>query len=317
MDDGVYITSKDYVIQYINSVLKKEFGSYEGKKCHEYFHDSDTPCTFCKNKEVFAGKTVQWEWTSPKNGRTYDLIDTPIINSDGSMSKLEIFRDITDRKNDQEKIKASLKEKEILLSEIHHRVKNNMQVVISLLRLQAGKAECVEQVNILKESENRVLSMAMVHEMLYQSEDFSNIDFHEYVNNLLSDLFISYGVDVNKIKLDINCIDVFLDIENAIPCGLIINELASNALKYAFPDTGKGKIEVSVVFVNKDELELIISDNGVGIPKDIDIFNTESMGLSLVKVLSEETLEGKMELDRENGTKFHFKLKRVKYKPRI
>ena len=317
MEDGVYIANKDYNIQYVNPVLKNEFGSYEGKKCYEYFHDFDTPCTFCKNKEVFAGKTVQWEWTSPKSGKTFDLIDTPIINSDGSISKLEIFRDITSRKNDQEQIKASLKEKEILLSEIHHRVKNNMQVIISLLRLQAEKVKDIEQVNMLKESENRVLSMATVHEMLYQSKDFSNIDFQEYVNNLLRDLFISYGVDVNKIKLEINCIDVFLDIENAIPCGLIINELVSNALKYAFPETGKGEIKIFASSINKDEIELTVSDDGVGFPKGIDVYNTESMGLSLVKVLSEETLEGEMELDKGNGTKFYFKLKKIKYKPRI
>ena len=192
-----------------------------------------------------------------------------------------------------------------------------MQVIISLLRLQSGKAKNKKVVDILNENENRVLSMALVHEQLYQSQNFLNIDFNEYINSLVNDLFISFGIDVNKIKLNISCIGVFLNIETAIPCGLIINELISNCLKYAFPDSDKGKIDISIIAVNKDELELTVSDNGVGFPADFDIHNTNSMGLHLVRVLSEDTLEGKMELDRTHGTSFHLKLKMVKYKPRI
>ncbi|MCF6249071.1 MAG: ATP-binding protein [Desulfobacula sp.] len=217
----------------------------------------------------------------------------------------------------REQIKDSLKEKEVLLGEIHHRVKNNMQVIISLLRLQSGKTEDKKFADLLKESENRVLSMALVHEQLYQTGDFTKINFAEYINDLTTDLFILHGTDTSAIKLHIDNKGVFLDIETAIPCGLIVNELISNCLKYAFADGRNGKIDISIILLNQEEFELIIKDNGVGIPKSLDIENTKSMGLNLVKVLAEETLEGKMELDRARGTKFTFRLKKTKYKPRI
>ena len=260
------------------------------------------------------GKFRQWQ-TIAKNGNVLTTMWANYALPDGMMFSMGL--DITEQEKTKKKIETSLKEKETLLSEIHHRVKNNMQVIISLLRLQSGKVDDKQIVNMLKESENRILSMALVHEQLYQAQDFSNINFNEYIKNLVNGMFISYGIDVNKIKLNISCIDIFLDIENAIPCGLIINELVSNSLKYAFNDQKKGKIEISVIAEGKDEIELNISDNGAGIPSDIDIYNTKSMGLHLVRVLSEDSLEGKMALDRKHGTKFSFKLQKVKYKPRI
>ncbi len=227
-----------------------------------------------------------------------------------------IWRDITDRKQAEEKIKSSLKEKEVLLSEIHHRVKNNMQVIISLLNLQADKIEDKKYADMLKESQNRILSMAFVHEQLYLSKNFANIDFGEYVKNFANGLFVSYGIDTNKVKLNIEIKDVSFDLENAIPCGLIINELVSNSLKHAFPQQEEGNISIALQSTNEDDLELTVSDDGVGIPEDLDIEQTDTMGLYLVKVLAEQ-LEGKIELNRTEGTQFHFLLKRAKYKPRI
>ncbi|MEE8432219.1 MAG: histidine kinase dimerization/phosphoacceptor domain -containing protein [Candidatus Desulfatibia sp.] len=227
-----------------------------------------------------------------------------------------IWRDITDRKQAEEKIKSSLKEKEVLLSEIHHRVKNNMQVIISLLNLQADKIEDKKYADILKKSQNRILSMALVHEQLYQSKDFANIDFGEYVKSFVNSLSVAHGVDTNKVKLNIDINDISFDLENAIPCGLIINELVSNSLKHAFPRQREGNISIALQPTNEDELELTVSDDGVGIPEDLDIEQTDTMGLHLVKMLAEQ-LEGKIELNRTEGTQFHFLLKRAKYKPRI
>ncbi len=225
--------------------------------------------------------------------------------------------DITNQKVAEEKMQASLKEKEALLSEVHHRVKNNMQVIISLLKLQAEKIEDKNYANMLQESQNRILSMALVHEQLYMSKDFANIEFSEYVKSLLNGLFISHGIDTNKVKLNIEIEDVSFDIENAIPCGLIINELVSNSLKHAFPRQGEGNISIVLQSINEVELELTVSDDGVGIPEDLDIRAAESMGLHIVRILAEQTLEGKMDLDRTEGTHFHFQLKRSKYQPRI
>ncbi len=220
-------------------------------------------------------------------------------------------------KESEKLIKSSLKEKEVLLSEIHHRVKNNMQVIISLLRLQSDKVEDKKYADMFMEGEGRIRSMALIHEQLYQSKDFANIDFSEYAKSLASGLFASHGVDTNKIKLNIKIRDVALDLENAIPCGLIINELVSNSLKHAFPDERKGKIEISLLVTNENKFELTVSDDGAGIPQDLDIRNVESMGLHLVRLLAEKQLDGKMEIDRKEGTRFHFKFKRTAYKPRI
>jgi len=230
---------------------------------------------------------------------------------------LLMTHDITNQKVAEEKMQASLKEKEALLSEVHHRVKNNMQVIISLLRLQADKIEDKQYADMFKESQNRIKSMSLIHERLYQTKDFANIDFGAHVKSLVDGLYVSHRVDTNKIRLNIDIKDVSFNLENAIPCGLIINELVSNSLKYAFPDERKGKIEISLLVTNEDEIELTVSDDGVGIPEDLDVRAAESMGLHIVRILAEQTLEGKMDLDRTEGTHFHFQLKRSKYKPRI
>lgn len=228
-----------------------------------------------------------------------------------------VYDDITERKRAEEQIKTSLKEKEILLSEIHHRVKNNMQVIISLLRLRAEKIEDKKYADMFKEGEDRIRSMSLVYEQLYQSNDFANIDFGEYIKNLANGLFTFYGVDTNKVKLNIEIKDVLFDLENAIPCGLIINELVSNSLKHAFPQNKEGHIAIDLQTINEDELELTVSDDGVGIPEDLDIEQTDTMGLNLVKVLAGHQLDGKIDLDRTDGTQFNIKFKRTAYKPRI
>ncbi len=219
--------------------------------------------------------------------------------------------------NANEQIKASLKEKEVLLREIHHRVKNNMQLLISLLRLQADKIEDKKYADMFKEGENRISSMSLIHEKLYQTQDFANINFGEHIKSLVDGLFVSHGADTNKVSLNIDIKDVSIDLENAIPCGLIINELVSNSLKYAFPQEREGEISIALRPFNEDEIELTVSDDGVGISEDLDIEKTDTMGLTLVKVLAEHQLDGKIDLDRTGGTQFNIKFKRKAHKSRI
>jgi two-component sensor histidine kinase/HAMP domain-containing protein len=228
-----------------------------------------------------------------------------------------IFTDITERERAKEQIKASLREKEVLLREIHHRVKNNMQVIISLLRLQSDYTKEKQYSEMLEDSQSRIKSMALIHEKLYQSEDLTNIDFNGYVKDLGNRLFGSHGVSPEKIALNIEIEDVSLGLENAIPCGLIINELVSNSLKHAFPQEREGEIRITLRSINGDEIELTVSDNGVGIPEDLDLRNTESLGLHLVTILSEDQLDGKIELNRTGGTKFHIQFKREIYRGRV
>ena len=214
-----------------------------------------------------------------------------------------------DRKQAEEQIKQNLKEKEILLSEIHHRVKNNMQVISSLLKLQSAKIEDKKYVDLFKDSENRIRSMSLIHEKLYQSKDFANVDFNGYVKSIANDLIRSYAVAPDKIRLNTKIEDVSLGLDNAIPCGLIINELISNSLKYAFPKDREGEINIVLRAINSHEIELTVSDDGIGIPAEMDIRETESLGLQLVQLLAENQLDGKIEVDRDGGTAFRIRFR--------
>jgi PAS domain S-box-containing protein len=251
-------------------------------------------------------------------------IEEQVSNSDSSdrwlrMSKIPLhdetgnvvgilgtYEDVTKRKQAEEKLKASLHEKEVLLKEIHHRVKNNLQVISSLLKLQAGYIKDSQILDILKESQNRVRAMALIHEKLYQSKDLAKTDFAEYIRNLTCDVARSYGNPFN-IRIEIDVTETRLSIDTAIPCGLIINELVSNALKYAFSSQKRhnaiNKINISFHVDPQENYILTIADNGIGLPKELDFRNTSSLGLQLVCTLIEQ-LKGSIELDQSNGTTF-------------
>ncbi len=219
-----------------------------------------------------------------------------------------------ERKWAEEQIKASLREKEMLLKEVHHRVKNNLQVISSLLRLQSEYVKDKESLEMFKESYNRIRSIASIHEKLYQFEELARIDFAEYIRNITDHLFRSYGVNSEAISLKINVVDGLLGIDTAIPCGLIINELVSNCLKHAFPEGRKGEICIDLssdlpaapsdrAVQTGNKFTLIVSDNGVGLPKDFHFRNTRSLGLQLVNTLTDQ-LRGTIELDGNRGTSF-------------
>ncbi len=210
--------------------------------------------------------------------------------------------DITERKRAEAEIQASLKEKEVLLREIHHRVKNNLAVIASILSLQSNVTTDRKTKEILWECENRAQTMAMIHTHLYQSADLARINFKKYVRTLADAVFKSYRLNPDQVVMNINAGDVSLDINSAIPLGLILNELISNAMKYAFPDGIKGEITIDLAD-SADGVVLKVKDNGVGFPENLDFRNTESLGLQLVATLVEQ-LEGTMELTRDRGTTF-------------
>jgi len=210
--------------------------------------------------------------------------------------------DITERKQAENKITASLKEKEVLLKEVHHRVKNNLQVISSLLNLQSQHIKDKDSLEMFQESQNRVRSMALIHEKLYTSEDLSRIDIAAYIQDLTASLFSTYTVG-NEIKINIDVTDIFCTITTAIPCGLIINELVTNAVKHGFPKERDGTITVSMTPSNTDSLILTVSDNGIGFPEEIDFRNTTTLGMQLITSLVEQ-LEGTITLGRSEGTTF-------------
>ncbi len=220
------------------------------------------------------------------------------------------WRDVTERKQAEDKIKASLEEKEVLLSEIHHRVKNNFQLINSLLRLQSRAIKDERMHKIFMDCENRIKSMALVHEMLYQEKDLSKVDFNRYIKMLTTSLYRTYKITSDKVKIKTDSREVELKIEDAITLGLIVNELVSNSMKHAFPGARKGEIRIILKKTGADGgYELTVTDNGVGIPSSIDFRKTESLGLRLVTNLVEKQLGGTIELERDKGTEFRIKFR--------
>jgi two-component sensor histidine kinase len=232
----------------------------------------------------------------------FDIKIDPLHDSHSRISGHIIsLRDITKQKQTEEKIKTALKEKEILLNEVHHRVKNNMQIISSLLRLQSSQIKNEELKAVFSTSQNRIRTMALIHEILYMEQDFSRLSFGGYIKKLISYLFRAYNVNPNRIQLKTKLADDSLYLEKAIPCGLIINELVTNCILHACPEEGKGTISVSFKEKNGDNLELIVRDNGKGLPKSVNFKDTETLGLQLVNDLVKQ-IYGTIDLEKGKGT---------------
>jgi len=234
----------------------------------------------------------------------------------GTTDSVVSLLDITQRKNAENEVKQSLDEKELLLREIHHRVKNNMQIISSLLNLQRSYIQDEEADNLLQESQGRVKSMALVHEKLYQTDDLARINVAEYIRSLSMNLFHSYTVNPG-IKLTLDVGDVYFNIDTAVPLGLIINELVSNSLKYAFCDQDDGEIHISLEETDESGVyHLKVWDDGVGFPSDLDFNNTNSLGLKLVNTLVDQ-LDGEIDMVDDGGTGFHIIIQEQNYKERV
>ncbi len=232
----------------------------------------------------------------------------PVKKDDGAIIGISaVVIDITKQKRAEQQIKDSLKEKEILLQEIHHRVKNNMQIIASLLKLQANTVTDTRMKEILNESQGRVYAMSAVHEALYQSENLSEIDIKHYLENITGTLLQSYLDNTFEVQFKIASDDIKINIEKANPLGLIINELITNALKYAFPNGKKGWITLSVKCKDKNHLEMIIEDDGVGMPENFHWGESNTLGLSLVYNLVKKQLDGSIKMESNNGTRFTIK----------
>ena len=214
-----------------------------------------------------------------------------------------IVRDVTKEKEAEILLKASIREKETLLQEIHHRVKNNLSVVSSLLYLQAESTNNSEIKSVLKDSQNRITTISMIHQSLYNSDNLAEIDMQTYLSQLGAVILHGFNPD-GKIRLSVTAKNISIKASQATPVGLIVNELITNSLKYAFPDNSPGLINVRFHAKGGAQNELIVMDNGIGIPEEMDIAGLESLGLKLVTNITERQLDGRIELDRTNGTRF-------------
>ena len=299
-------------IQFVNALGLRTSGKsleeHLGKTDEEIWPDAVTKEYLPILKRAVETRTTQTgecNITLPPTDRfTIIVCYVPLLNEQGEISQiLGITHDITERKQAEAKIKESLREKELLLQEIHHRVKNNLQVISSLLDLQSQHIEEPAMLEVFRESCNRVRTMALIHEQLYQSKDCAKINFSEYIQNLTNYLFRAYSVNPDTITLELDIEEVALNINTAIPCGLIISELVSNALKYAFPQKNGGVIKISLHSDLNNQLILTIKDNGIGLPNNCNFKNAQSLGLKLVNVLTKQ-LEGTLEIKPYLGTEF-------------
>ncbi|MBF0458114.1 MAG: PAS domain S-box protein [Nitrospirae bacterium] len=265
------------------------------------------------NNQINTGKRDRLETALlHKNGKlVYVFVSaSPLMDEQGNfIGSFAVISDITTQKETEEKLRKSLAEQELLLRELHHRVKNNLQVIAGLVGLQISHIEDKGSKAALKDTQFRIQSIALVHEKLYNTETLSEISIKEYITSFARDLFIFFNVDKDKIGLRFDMEDINVGIDVAIPCGLIINELLTNILKYAFKGRDSGEITIMLNVLEADELELIVSDNGVGLPEGIEIGKTRSLGLKVVSILVKQ-IKGVMEIDRANGTKFSLRFKK-------
>jgi two-component sensor histidine kinase len=223
-----------------------------------------------------------------------------------TMMKWELESKERKRKEAEEYLKKSLAEKDVLLREVHHRVKNNMQIISSILRMQSRTIEDPKLKEFLQESQNRIHSMALIHENLYSNESLANIKFANYVQGLSGNIARTYANQQAIVRFDYQIEDAYLPIDIAIPCGLIINELISNSFKYAFKNSDKGTIGIYFNLLNDDKYQLTVFDDGTGIAKDLDITKTKSLGMKIIHKLVKQ-IDGELETDFSNGTKFIIK----------
>jgi len=308
--DGFCITDLRYTVLYVNDSFRILFGYEEDELLGQNIRvlgGASVPDRFLREVDE---QIRQQGWSGIVQGRRKDGSEFPVevsisvvLNDHGEpVALVGVARDITERVQAEERIRSSLKEKEVMLKEIHHRVKNNLQVISSLLNLQSAQEQNPAILAALKESQGRVRSMALVHEELYRSNDLADINMDSYVRKLTANLFFAYQSATTRVALDIDVRDVYLPVDTAIPCGLIINELISNSLKYAFKKRQKGLVTVRFDH-DGPAYSLVVSDDGVGLPKDLDIENTESLGLQLVGTLAKQ-LRGAIDVDRAKGTSF-------------
>ncbi|MDG2440497.1 MAG: histidine kinase dimerization/phosphoacceptor domain -containing protein, partial [Crocinitomicaceae bacterium] len=262
--------------------------------------------------QVTQGKSYQFEVKVERNNIVVwlEVFVNPIFDTRGEVAEISLVaHDVSDKRKSNMEIIESLKEKEVLLKEIHHRVKNNLQVISSILNLQSSFVKDENTLGILQESRNRIRSMAIIHENLYRTEDFSSINFADYLQNLTANLIATYRIhDQVILNSDLDNIDLILD--QAIPCGLLVNELITNSLKYAWRSGEKGTITMELK-EEKGFVQLFIGDNGVGLPAKFEDMNSDTLGLQLVVTLVEQ-LDGELAVDSDNGTKYLIKFENIK-----
>jgi PAS domain S-box-containing protein len=320
--EGIFGVDNSLKCTFINSSALEMLG-YTLREClhknmHDFIHCKEIDGKICKMDQCPLIQAVRGRKTSntsevflerkDKTSFPIEYSSHPIIENGLITGTVITFDDITERKKYLDQIEGSLREKEVLLREIHHRVKNNLQIISSLLNLQTGITTDRRTNEILEESKNRIKSMAIIHEKLYQSKNFSSLDILKFIEELIKNLFHSYGVESSAIKTELKVDNTNLNADQAVYIGLIINELVSNSLKHAFKKAPSDEEQPKKIFIGilknlNNSYSITVSDNGSGFPKNIDFKNTESLGLQLIMSLVKQ-LDGEIILNNSSGTEF-------------
>lgn len=323
--DAIILVDSDGRITKANAQVEKMFG-YERSELIGQFVEILIPRRFASRHIGYRSGYTHTPHARPMGvgldlfGRRKDDTEFPVdimlspLEIQGELLVLGVVRDATERKRVEEHAREA---REMYIREVHHRVKNNLQVISSLLFLQSIHTDDATVWSILKESQSRVKSIALIHEKLYRSTEIVTLDFAEYVRDLVADLFSAYGVNHEGVIVKTDVEDVNLEVDTAIPCGLIINELISNVLKYAFPESPVGEVHIQLSPIGDRTFLLAVRDNGIGLPEGFDWRTSTSLGLRLVMDLARQ-LDGSVEVEtgKGAGTAFYIKFKELQYKER-
>lgn len=290
-----------------------------GKSFYDFIHPHDLDEVSKSHKKALeSGSSVRFQYRHRNADNKFIWMETigkPVFGNKENKGFIYSSRDISGQKKSEKIIKKSLMEKEALLREIHHRVNNNLQIISSILSLQSKNVKNHEDHELFVESQNRVRSMALIHENLYRSDNLSLINFSDYLKTLLDNLIYEYTDSLSRVDLELDIQDINLNIETSIPCGILINELVSNALKYAFPPDKKGKVTIKMHQM-KDKYLLTVGDDGIGHIKESDLKNGTNLGLMLVNSLVKQ-LDGDIKILDGKGTLYQITFRELKYEERV
>ncbi|MFC1813454.1 PAS domain S-box protein [Thermodesulfobacteriota bacterium] len=319
MSDGLGIQDENGLIIYVNNkfckMLDYKADEFIGRPVADFVDGKNKQILKdqIKNRKIGMIEPYELEWNK-RDGSQLPTIVSPQAFYDVKgkfKGSFAVITDTSDLKSAEKKIKASLAEKEILLSEVHHRVKNNFEIVSSLLDMSSMKTKNQEAQNLLKDARSRIHSMALIHSQLYENDRFDNIDMERHVHELANHLSQVYLGNGGWITTIIKPSEVYLSVNQAIPCALVLNELIANAFKHAFKEREEGKVRISINNLSGDTVQMSVKDDGSGISEDVDLSNATGLGLKLVRYLVVGQLKGEMRFHINNGTEFQIDFKKV------